>query len=142
MISIFLTFIESLKIFLINLAIILMMSAKIATPDLLKITIFWNKAYDVKIHVNDVTNKGLSRESNYIVDVIPLAAYVLQYDETEYIFNSSCTDLLIKNSKFLFMTTNFFEIGLSDHHYIYNSQNKIWKFWTKEINIPEFQTIR
>ena len=55
-----------------------MMSAKIATPDLLKITIFWNKAYDVKIHVNDVTNKGLSRESNYIVDVIPLAAYVLQ----------------------------------------------------------------
>ena len=118
------------------------MSAKIATPDLLKIIIFWNKAYDVKIPVNDVTNKGLSRESNYIVDAIPLAAYVLQYDETEYIFNSSCTDLLIKNSKFLFMTTNFFEIGLSDHHYIYNSQNKIWKFWTKEINIPEFQTIR
>ena len=37
---IFLTFIESLRIFLINLVIILMMSAKMATPGLLKITVF------------------------------------------------------------------------------------------------------
>ena len=39
------------------------------------------------------------------------------------------------------MTTNFFEIGLSDRQQIYYSQNKIWKFWTEEINIPQFQTI-
>ena len=38
----FLTFIESLRIFLIKLVIILMMSAKMATPGLLKITAFWN----------------------------------------------------------------------------------------------------
>ena len=44
------------------------MSAKIATPDLLKITVFWNKGYDVIISVDDVTNKILSRDSNYIVD--------------------------------------------------------------------------
>ena len=46
-----------------------MMSAKIATPDLLKITIFWNKGYDVIISANDVTNKILSRDSKYIVGV-------------------------------------------------------------------------
>ena len=46
-----------------------MISAKMATPDLLKITVFWNKGYDLIIPVNDVTNKILSRDSNYIVDV-------------------------------------------------------------------------
>ena len=49
---------------------ILMMSAKMATPGLLKITVFWNKGYDVIIFVHDVTNKILSRDSNYIVDVV------------------------------------------------------------------------
>ena len=46
-----------------------MMSAKMATPDLLKLTVFWNRAYDVIIPVNDVTNQILSRDLNYIVDV-------------------------------------------------------------------------
>ena len=48
--------------------IILMMSAKIATPGFLKITLFWNKSYDVIISVDDVTSKVLSRDSNYIRD--------------------------------------------------------------------------
>ena len=34
-----------------------MMSAKMASPGLLKITVFWNKSYDVIISVDDVTNK-------------------------------------------------------------------------------------
>ena len=46
-----------------------MMSAKMATPGLLKITVFWNKGYDVIIPVDDVTNKILSRDSNYVVVV-------------------------------------------------------------------------
>ena len=46
-----------------------MMSAKMATPGLLKITVFWNKGYDVIISVDDVTNKILWHDSNYIVDV-------------------------------------------------------------------------
>ena len=33
------------------------MSAKMATPGLLKITVFWNKGYDVIISVDDVTKK-------------------------------------------------------------------------------------
>ena len=49
---------------------ILMMSAKIATPGLLKIRVFWNNGYDVIISVHDVTNKILSRDSNYIIDVV------------------------------------------------------------------------
>ena len=66
---ILLTFLESLKNFIINLVIILMMSAKMATPGLLKITIFWNKGYDVIIPVDDVPKKLLSCDLNYIVDV-------------------------------------------------------------------------
>ena len=45
------------------------MPAKVATPSLLKTTVFWNKGYGVIIPVDDVTNKILSRDSNYIVDV-------------------------------------------------------------------------
>ena len=52
-----------------NPVIILMMSAKMATQGLLKITVCWNKGYDVITSVDDVTNKTLSRYSNYIVDL-------------------------------------------------------------------------
>ena len=44
------------------------MSAKMATPALLKITALWNKGYDVIIIFPDVTNKISSRYSNYIAD--------------------------------------------------------------------------
>ena len=47
-----------------------MMSAKMATPDLFKTTVSWNKGYDVIIPVDDVTDKILSRNSNYIVDML------------------------------------------------------------------------
>ena len=46
-----------------------MMSAKMTTLDLLKITVFWNKGYDVLISGVDFTKKILSSDSNYIVDV-------------------------------------------------------------------------
>ena len=57
-------------IFLINMVIILMMSAKMATPDLLKTTVFWNKGYDVIITTHDVTNKILSLDSKDTVDMV------------------------------------------------------------------------
>ena len=47
-----------------------MVSAKMATPGLLKLKIFWNKDYDVIISIYGVTNKILSRDSNYIVDLV------------------------------------------------------------------------
>ena len=47
-----------------------MMSAKFAIPGLLEIKIFNNKGYDVIIVDYDVINKILSREWNYIIDLI------------------------------------------------------------------------
>ena len=46
------------------------MSAKFVTLGLLKTKIFWNKGYDVIISVYDITNKILSRDSNYNVEVV------------------------------------------------------------------------
>ena len=46
-----------------------MMSVKMATPGLLEIMVFWNKDYDVIMPVNDVINKILSHDPNFIVDV-------------------------------------------------------------------------
>ena len=48
------------------MAAILIISAKLFTPGLLKIKVFQNKVYDVIISVHDVTKK-LSRASNCIV---------------------------------------------------------------------------
>ena len=47
-----------------------MMSAKMATLDLFKIKVSWNKCPDVIISAHDITNKILSRDSYYIVDVV------------------------------------------------------------------------
>ena len=53
----------------IKMVRILMMSTKIAIPELLKTKVFWKKGYDVIISVRDVTYKILSRDSNYNVHV-------------------------------------------------------------------------
>ena len=49
---------------------ILMISAKMATPGLLKAKVLWNKGYDVIIYVYDITDKSLLRDLNYIVDMV------------------------------------------------------------------------
>ena len=60
---ILLSFIESWKIVLVNMVIILMMSAKMATPGFRKIKVFWKKGYDVIIFTNGVPNKTLLRDT-------------------------------------------------------------------------------
>ena len=47
-----------------NMLTILMMSAKVATPGLLKIKLFLNKGYDVIISFRGVSNKIFSCDSN------------------------------------------------------------------------------
>ena len=42
------------------------MSAKMGSPGLLKITVFWNKGYDVITSVDDLTKKIVSNDSNSI----------------------------------------------------------------------------
>ena len=49
---------------------ILMISAKLAALGLLKIKMFLNKCYYVIIFVYDINNKILSRDVNYIVDLV------------------------------------------------------------------------
>ena len=49
---------------------ILMISAKLVTPGLLKIKLFWNKGYDVIISVDQVINKISSCNSRHIVGVV------------------------------------------------------------------------
>ena len=49
---------------------ILVMSAKMATPDFLKIKDFWKISHDFIISVHDVTNKTLSRDLNYNLYVV------------------------------------------------------------------------
>ena len=46
-----------------------MMSAKMATPGLLKIKVFWNKGYDVIISVKTSPTKFSWHDSNCIVDL-------------------------------------------------------------------------
>ena len=48
---------------------ILMMLAKMATPALRKIKLFWKKGYYVIYFVYDVKNKILPHDSNYIMDM-------------------------------------------------------------------------
>ena len=47
-----------------------MILAKLATPKLLIIKVFWNIGHDVIIPDYDVTNKILSCDSNYIINVV------------------------------------------------------------------------
>ena len=49
--------------------IAILMSAKWATPGLLRIKVFRNKGYDVMISVQDAT-KNLSHDSKYLVDLV------------------------------------------------------------------------
>ena len=47
-----------------------MISAKLATPGLLKIKVVWNKGYDVISSVDEVINKISSGDSSHIVNVV------------------------------------------------------------------------
>ena len=55
----------------------LMISAKMATLDLLKMKVFQNKCYDTIISPHDVTNNTLSCDSNYIVDEVMWPKFVI-----------------------------------------------------------------
>ena len=49
---------------------ILMMPGNMTTLGLFKIEVFWYKDCNIIIYAQDVTNKILSRASNYVVDVV------------------------------------------------------------------------
>ena len=47
-----------------------MISVKLATLDLLKIKILWNKGYNITVSICDVTRNSLSCDSNYTVNMV------------------------------------------------------------------------
>ena len=51
------------------------MPAKLATPGLRKIIIFWNKGYDVIIKVCDINSKTLPHVTNHIVNAVMLRKF-------------------------------------------------------------------
>ena len=55
------------KTVLVNMATILMMSAKKTTPGLVKVKVFWSKDFDIIIFVHDVTKIFLLRDSIHII---------------------------------------------------------------------------
>ena len=57
-----------LKAVLIYMIAILIMSAKLATPDPLRISVVSNKGYDIIILVYDVVSKISRRDSDHIVN--------------------------------------------------------------------------
>ena len=88
-----------------------MMSAEMVTPGLLKITVFWNKGYDVIISVHDVTNKILLRDSNYIVDVVMWPKFSNSSSSIrEVIITSNLKDLIRKITRLFWFTFN--DLGL------------------------------
>ena len=58
-----------------NVIVILIMPAKLATPGLRKIIIFWNKGYDVIIKVCDINSKTLPHVTNHIVNAVMLRKF-------------------------------------------------------------------
>ena len=49
---------------------ILIISAKLVAVGFLQTNLFWNEDYDFKVTVHDVNKKPLSRDSNYIADMV------------------------------------------------------------------------
>ena len=124
-----------MKIFLINPVISSMMSAKMATTDLLKITIFWNNGYDVIIHVDDVTIKILSRDSNYIADMFmwPSLAF-LWVNLSQPQFNKDLTRITTFFEGWSWFKFNNLGLTLGTTLNFYNSvanglKLKVRKFW-------------
>ena len=87
---------ESSKVFLVKKDEFLTISAKFATLGFPKIKVFWNKRYEDRTSVCDITNKILSCDSNYIVNVVMWPKFG--------ILNISMTEVMDLPGK-----TNFFE---------------------------------
>ena len=86
----------------------LMMSAKLATLGLLKIKTFWNKGCDIIICVYDVTNRILSRDSNYIVDVYRNLNFIRIWPKKPHFFEGCSWFKFINFKLALGMTLKFY----------------------------------
>ena len=90
---------------------LLIMSVKMATLGLFKINVFWNKVYDVITSVDDVANKILSCDSNYITDLVTWSKFVNSFFEGWYWFKLNNFELaLVMALKFYASVTKGWEL--------------------------------
>ena len=125
-----------------TLVAILMTSAKLTTLGLLRIKVFWNKRYDVKIYVHDVINKVLSRDSNNIVDVVMWAKFsnsnismrevikIIKIRSEKYFFFEGCSSIKFNNLGLALDVTLKFYIRV-----VKGLKRKVRNFWKP---IPTF----
>ena len=100
----------------------LMVSAKLVTIAILKITAFWSRGFDVKIFVHDVTNKILLFHSNYIVLMVISPKFGnARISMIEVILTS-----IFKSSNFGLAIGNPFKFYTS---VVEGSKLKVRKFW-------------
>ena len=94
------------------------LSTKLATLGLLRIKVFWNKGYDIIIFAHGVTNKILSRDSNYIVDMVMLPKFG----------NSRSNSLSFKHKRycFLWVFRNYTDKKFSDFYCVCHYFGTIW----------------
>ena len=111
-----------------------------ATPGLLETKVFWNKGYDVIILDHDVTNKILSHDSNYIVDVViwpkfgcssvstreVIITSILQgFDRKNHLFFEGWEKYLAEWRTFFLLDTRYFMFN-----YIFSfSSLEVWRWW-------------
>ena len=108
-----------------------MMSAKLATLGFLKKQITWNKGYDVIISIHEVTNEILSRDSNYVVDVVTWPKFGNStIFRTEVIITSILQRFHQKN-QFFFFGGGFFCFKFND---LELALDMILKFYTSVVN--------
>ena len=85
-----------------NIVTILMMPAKLPTPDRLKIKILQNKGYDVIIPDYDVCNKILLSESNYFLDVFMWPKFVNSSISLKEVIKTSLLSWFDQKKNFFF----------------------------------------
>ena len=95
-----------LKSFLINLVIVLMMSANMATRGLIKILVFWNKCYGVIIPFDEVTKNFITWFKLYC-----RWAHVTKVWQLLKCYTSVEKGLKLKVKQFLELISTFVEIA-------------------------------
>ena len=122
------------------------MSAKMDTPGLLKIKVFWKKVYYVIISVHDVTNNILLYHSNYSVSAVMWSKFDnSSISVREVIITSIYKDLTRKTAFFegcSWCKFNNLRLALSTNLTFYTSvakglKLKVRKFWGLILTFPE-----
>ena len=114
------------------------MSAKMRTPGLLKITVFWNKDYEVINFADGVTSKILSRDSNHIVDVLMWPKFANCSISLREVITSSTLEGFDQKNRFFggsWFNLNNLGLALGTNLKFYNSVEKGLKLIVRKFGV-------